>query len=47
MEYKIEITKRAEWDLDQYLMVFRIDEDEKTVYILRFFYGAQYYEKLL
>ncbi|WP_077532499.1 type II toxin-antitoxin system RelE/ParE family toxin [Massiliimalia massiliensis] len=103
MEYKIEITKRAEWDLDQivayiavnlenlpaatrlidsiencyriletlpksysychaeafrsmgyrkavidnYLMIFRIDEEEKTVYILRFFYGAQDYEKLL
>lgn len=30
-----------------YIMVYRVDEHTQTVYILRFFYGGQDYEKLL
>ncbi|MCH1939893.1 type II toxin-antitoxin system RelE/ParE family toxin [Holdemania massiliensis] len=30
-----------------YVMVYRVDETEKIVYILRFFYGAREYEKLI
>ena len=31
----------------RYVMVYRVDEAEKTVYVLRFFYGARDYEKLI
>ncbi len=33
--------------IKHYVMVYRVDEAEKTVYILRFFYGAREYEKLI
>lgn len=33
--------------IKNYLMVYRVAEDEQCVYILRFFYGAQDYEKLI
>lgn len=33
--------------IKHYVMVYRVDEDAKTVYILRFFYGARDYEKLI
>ncbi|NLJ71232.1 MAG: type II toxin-antitoxin system RelE/ParE family toxin [Clostridiaceae bacterium] len=33
--------------IKNYIMVYRIAESERTVYILRFFYGAQEYEKLI
>lgn len=33
--------------IKNYIMVYRIEETERTVYILRFFYGAQEYEKLI
>lgn len=33
--------------IKNYIMVYRVDETAKTVYILRFFYGRQDYEKLI
>lgn len=30
-----------------YLLIYRVDEAQKTVYLLRFFYGRQNYEVLL
>lgn len=30
-----------------YVMVYKVDESTKTVYVLRFFYGRQDYEKLI
>lgn len=31
----------------RYVMVYRVDEAEKAIYVLRFFYGARDYEKLI
>ena len=33
--------------INNYVLIFRIDENSKTVYVLRFFYGAQDYIKQL
>ena len=33
--------------IKHYVMVYRVDETEKTVYVLRFFYGRKDYEKLI
>ena len=33
--------------IKNYVMIYRVAESKKTVYILRFFYGARDYEKLL
>lgn len=33
--------------IKSYIMVYKVDEAAKTVYILRFFYGRQNYEKLI
>mgnify|MGYP000802078783 FL=1 len=33
--------------IKHYVMVYRVDEAEKTIYVLRFFYGARDYEKLI
>jgi len=33
--------------VQNYLLIYRVDEAEKTVYVLRFFYGRRDYEKLL
>ena len=33
--------------IDNYLLIFRIDENSRIVYVLRFFYGAQNYIKQL
>ena len=33
--------------IKHYVMVYRVDEAEKTIYVLRFFYGALDYEKLI
>lgn len=33
--------------IKKYIMVYRVEESSKTVYILRFFYGARDYEKLI
>jgi plasmid stabilization system protein ParE len=33
--------------IDNYLLIFRIDENSRVVYVLRFFYGAQDYIKQL
>ncbi len=33
--------------IKNYVMVYRVEETERTVYILRFFYVAQEYEKLI
>lgn len=33
--------------IKNYVMVYRVDETGKTVYVLRFFYGAREYEKLI
>lgn len=33
--------------IKNYIMVYKVDEAQKTIYILRFFYGAREYEKLL
>ena len=30
-----------------YVMVYKVDKSTKTVYVLRFFYGRQDYEKLI
>ncbi len=33
--------------INHYIMIYRVSEPEKTVYVLRFFYGRQDYEKLI
>ena len=33
--------------IKHYVMVYRVAEMEKNVYILRFFYGAREYEKMI
>lgn len=33
--------------IKNYILIYRFDESEKTVFILRFFYGGRDYEKLL
>ena len=33
--------------IKHYLLIYRVDEAQKTVYLLRFFYGRQNYEALL
>ena len=33
--------------IKNYVMIYRVDEDKKIVYILRFFYGRRDYEKLI
>lgn len=33
--------------IKHYLLIYRVDEAQKTVYLLRFFYGRQNYETLL
>ena len=33
--------------IKHYLLIYRVDEAQKTVYVLRFFYGRQNYETLL
>lgn len=33
--------------IKNYIMLYRVDEDLQTVYILHFFYGARQYEKLI
>lgn len=33
--------------IERYIMIYRVDDSKKTVYILRFFYGARDYEKLI
>ena len=33
--------------IKNYIMVYKIDEQKNNVYIMRFFYGAQDYEKLI
>ena len=33
--------------INNYVMIYRVDEGTKTVYILRFFYGRLDYEKLI
>ena len=33
--------------IKNYILIYRFDEIEKTVFILRFFYGGRDYEKLL
>lgn len=33
--------------IKHYVMVYRVDEAEKAIYVLRFFYGARDYEKLI
>lgn len=33
--------------IHHYIMIYRVAEEEQTVYILRFFYGRQDYEKML
>ena len=33
--------------ISSYVMIYRVDESAKTVYILRFFYGRRDYEKLI
>ena len=33
--------------IDHYIMIYRVAEEEQIVYILRFFYGRQDYEKLI
>ena len=33
--------------IKNYILVYRFDETEQTVFILRFFYGGRDYEKLL
>ena len=33
--------------IKNYVMIYRVTEPKKTVYVLRFFYGARNYEKLL
>lgn len=32
--------------IKRYVMLYRVAEEEQTVYVLRFFYGARDYEKL-
>ena len=33
--------------INHYVMIYRIEEEAKTVYVLRFFYGPRDYEKYL
>lgn len=33
--------------IGNYVLIFRPDEEKQTVYILRYFYGARDYEKML
>ena len=33
--------------IQNYIMVYRVDEGRKTVYVLRFFYGPSDYERLI
>ncbi len=33
--------------IKHYLLIYRVDEAQKTVYLLRFFYGRQNYDTLL
>lgn len=33
--------------IKNYVMIYRVDDDKKVVYILRFFYGRRDYEKLI
>ena len=33
--------------IQHYVMVYRVDEQSKTVYVLRFFYGPRDYERLI
>ena len=33
--------------IKNYIMIYRVSEEEQTVYILHFFYGARQYEKLI
>ena len=33
--------------INNYVMIYRVDEDAKAVYILRFFYARRDYEKLI
>ena len=33
--------------IQNYIMVYRVDEESKTVYVLRFFYGPSDYERLI
>lgn len=33
--------------IKNYVMIYRVAESKETVYVLRFFYGARDYEKLL
>jgi plasmid stabilization system protein ParE len=33
--------------IHNYVMVYKVDEEHKTVHILRFFHGSQDYEKLI
>ena len=33
--------------IKNYIMIYKVDETNKNVYVMRFFYGRQDYEKLL
>ncbi|MDI9470334.1 MAG: type II toxin-antitoxin system RelE/ParE family toxin [Bacillota bacterium] len=33
--------------IKNYVMVYKVDDEDKTIYVLRFFYGARDYEVLL
>ena len=33
--------------IKNYVMLYRVDEQAKTVYVMHFFYGARQYEKLI
>lgn len=33
--------------INKYIMIYRVDNSKKAIYIIRFFYGAQDYEKLI
>jgi plasmid stabilization system protein ParE len=33
--------------INNYIMVYKVDEERETVYIMRFFHGKQDYEKLI
>lgn len=33
--------------IKNYVMLYRVDEQAKTVYVMHFFYGARQYEKLV
>lgn len=53
MPYKLVKTDSFQRDLDttvvirNYIMIYQVDKDRKTVNILRFFHGKQDYEKLI